>query len=221
MKNILHVLIFIFLLGVICISCVSNSDEDNTLQKDIKNALEINVYEYAKDSNTYTLKTLELNQPVIIRCNGNGTTNIDIQFCYDGGVCEVIAENNDIQLSKGQDGGPWKEGDLGDSRVYGYSFDVGDGGYISAIPLGSPKGFFNIGWQPEIKLLKDELKNAHNVGREYLLTVKAKDFDTTVITAELRFIQLTDSFSDDKDYIGDFTVELISYEYSYVYDMMQ
>lgn len=219
MKVIIRILICLAIL-LICGSCADKS-EDNGSTGDIRRALEINVYEYAKDTNTYTLKTLELNEPIVVRCNGNGTTNIDIQFCYDGGVCEIIAENKDIQLSKGQDGGPWKEGDLGDSRVYGYSFDVGNGGYISAIPLGSPKGFFNIGWQPEIKLLKDELKNAHNVGREYSLTVKVKDFDTTVITAELRFVQLTDSFSDDKDYIGDFSIELVSYEYSYVYDMMQ
>lgn len=69
---------------------------------------------------------------------------------------------------------------LGDSRVYGYSFDVGNKGYLAAISLGSSKGFFNVGQQPEIQLLKEELRNSHNVGREYLLTVKAKDYDTTV-----------------------------------------
>ncbi len=220
MKKILRVMICALLSGLLCISCIKN-DENNTSKKDIKNALKINVYEYEKDTNTDTLKTLELNQPVAVRCYGNGTTNFNIQFCYEGGICEVTAENEDIQLSKGQDIGPWKEGDLGDNRVYGYSFGVGDGGYLAAIPLGSDRGFFNVGKQPEIQLLKDELESSHNVGREYSLTVKAKDYDTTVITAELKFTQLTDSFSDNKDYIGDFTIELVSYEYSYIYDMMQ
>lgn len=202
------------------ISCQNNAMNIETSES-IQDALKINVYEYVKEESAYVLQTLELNKPIVIKCNGNGMRNINIQFCFEGGICEVIADNKDMQLSIGQDGDYWASGDLGDSRVYGYEFEVSDERYVTLFPLGAVNGSYNTGAQPDIRSLRLELEEAHNIGREYYLTINAKDYNSTVIKAKIKLVQIADIYTNKEDYIGDFTIELISYEYSYVYDMMQ
>ncbi|MBQ2725911.1 MAG: hypothetical protein IJF78_09405 [Clostridia bacterium] len=217
MKRLLPCLL---LICMILTACTGNkTGETGTIS--IRDALQIKAYEYDKETNTYTQVVLALNEPIVIRHGGSGMNNINLQFCYEGGVCEVISDDEDIQLSIGQNGSYWASGDLGDYRTYGFSFTVGHEGYVSAHPVSARGGWFSTGAQPELRAEYQETRNTRNVGREYYMTVKAKDYDTTLITASLKLVQLSDIHTKPEDHIGDFTIELISYEYSDMYAIME
>ena len=211
---------WILVIVVLLTACTGNkSGEDQAYS--IHDALQIKAYQYDKEANTYTQVTLALNEPIIIRHGGNDMNNINLQFCFEGGICEVISDDGDIQLSVGPNGGYWAYGDLGDYRTYGSAFTVGHEGYISAHPVSASGGWFSTAAQPELRAEYQETRTSHNVGREYFMTVEAKDFDTAVITARLKLVQLADSHTKPEDHIGDFSIELISYEYSDFYAMME
>ncbi len=211
-----------WILGILVLltACTGNKSGD-TQPVSIRDALQIKAYECDKETNTNTQVTLALNEPIIIRHGGTDMNNINLQFCYEGGLCEVTSDDEDIQLSIGQNGGYWACGDLGDYRTYGFSFTVGHEGYVSAHPVSACGGWFSTAAQPELREEYLEARNAHNVGREYYMTVKAKDYDTTMITARLKLVQLSDIHTKPEDHIGDFTIELISYEYSDMYAIME
>lgn len=213
-------IIWLFLLGVLLTACTGNKAGTKP-PVSIRDALQIKAYAYNHETNSFVLTTLEPNEPVIVRHGGTGMVNTNLQFCFEGGVCEVTSDDEDIQLSIGTDGSYWAEGDLGDYRTYGFSFTVGHEGYVTACPVAIHKGWFSSGAQPELAMEYDATHYTHNVGREYYLTVKAKDFDTTMVTARLKLVQLADGYTSPKDYRGDFTVELISYEYSDMYAIME
>lgn len=213
-------ILWILLLSVFLTACTGNQSGSEK-PVSIRDALQIRAYAYHRETNSYTPTTLELNEPIILRMGGSGMNNLNLQFCFEGGVCEVISDDEDIQLSIGTDGSYWAEGDLGDYRTYGFSFTVGHEGYITAYPVAIHKGWFSSGAQPELAMEYDATQYTHNVGREYYITVKAKDFDTTMITARLRLVQISDSYTAQEDYRGDFTIELISYEYSDMYAIME
>ena len=215
MKRLIPLILVIL---VLLAACTGNKSGDNQ-PVSIRDALQIKAYEYDKETDSYTMTTLALNEPVRIRHGGGGMVNTNLQFCYDGGVCEVTSGDEDIQLSIDQNGGYWAEGDLGETRVYGYSFTVGHEGWVTLYPIAAHKGWVSFSAQPELKAVYEDTKYERSAGREYCLTVKAKDYDKTMIEARLKLVQLWDSYNDENT--GIFTIELISYEYSDMYAIME
>ncbi|MBQ8510039.1 MAG: hypothetical protein IJ493_09060 [Clostridia bacterium] len=175
---------------------------------------ELIIYAYICDENnsgcSYSFQPLTLHEvrqmaPVF----GAGMTNLNFMFEFDGGLVEVVSEDEDVQLSKGESHGPWDYQAGYDQRDYGFGFRVASGGYLAANPLGSNRGHITI-TDPAMMSIKG------CTGREYYLTVKAYDFmdeKAPVVTAMLKLVQLEDErgVNGGSNY---YSVEMISYEYS-------
>ncbi len=144
--------------------------------------------------------------------------NINLQFDFDGGTIEVESEACDVQLTTGDEKRPWDyEGGYWE-RQRGAKLNVPDGGYIAVNPISSGRGFlgFDHG-DPEW----DTSENY--AGREHILVVRAYNLDdqlSPLVTAEIRLTQLGYPDSPDEIMTGYYAIELISYEYSDVYKLM-
>ena len=142
----------------------------------------------------------------------NGVYNLCFLLSYDGGVVELVSENEDVQLSWSDKEDSWRAGIPIRYRTYGFSAHISNSGYISANPIGSGRGEFV--WNGT------EIQNIKGYeGREYILTVKAyeaSNIESPVITAELCLTQIGEN---DFGGSGNFSIELISYEMSETYAM--
>ena len=146
--------------------------------------------------------------------------NINLQFDFDGGTIEVENEARDVQLSVGEDKHPWNYlGGYGDTegRQFGSKLSVTDGGYMAVNPVRSGRGFFtaynDIAWD----------MSENYAGREHILVVRAYNLDdqlSPLVTAEIKLTQLGYPDSPDEIMVGYYAIELISYEYSDVYKLM-
>ena len=144
--------------------------------------------------------------------------NINLQFDFDGGTIEVESEARDVQLTTGDEKRPWDyEGGYWE-RQRGAKLNVPDGGYIAVNPISSGRGFLGFDYGDP-----DWDKSENYAGREHILVVRAYNLDdqlSPIITAEIRLTQLGKSDSPDEIMTGYYAIELISYEYSDVYKLM-
>ena len=144
--------------------------------------------------------------------------NINLQFDFDGGTIEVESEACDVQLTAGDEKRPWDyEGGYWE-RQRGAKLNVPDGGYIAVNPISSGRGFlgFDHG-DPDWDM------SENYAGREHILVVRAYNLDdqlSPLVTAEIRLTQLGYPDSPDEIMVGYYAIELISYEYSDVYKLM-
>ena len=143
--------------------------------------------------------------------------NINLQFDFDGGTIEVESEACDVQLSVGEDERPWNYNSGWDTRQIGSKLSVPDGGYMAVNPVRSGRGFFtadnDIAWD----------MSENYAGREHILVVRAYNLDdqlSPLVTAEIKLTQLGYPDSPDEIMVGYYAIELISYEYSDVYKLM-
>lgn len=143
--------------------------------------------------------------------------NINLQFDFDGGTIEVESEACDVQLSVGEEKHPWNYNGGWDARQIGSKLSVADGGYMAVNPVRSGRGFFtaynDIAWD----------MSENYAGREHILVVRAYNLDdqlSPLVTAEIRLTQLGYPDSPDEIMVGYYAIELISYEYSDVYKLM-
>ncbi len=191
----------------------------------IESALKIGIYAYDEATKTSSFETLTLNEPEILmpmgmEYNGLAMTNFNINFSYEGGICKIISEEKDIQLSVGPNGGIWEHGQPYNVRTFGYEMTVAGGDYVAVNPYGSGHGDFFLNNEDE--LLEQNVEPY--VGREYWLTVNACDFDgTPIIRAKLKLVQLEEKESPRIAGMltdGFYSIELVAYEYSDAYKIM-
>ena len=144
--------------------------------------------------------------------------NINLQFDFDGGTIEVESEACDVQLTAGDEKRPWDyEGGYWE-RQRGAKLNVPDGGYIAVNPISSGRGFLGFDHGDP-----DWDKSENYAGREHILVVRAYNLDdqlSPLVTAEIRLTQLGYPDSPDEILTGYYAIELISYEYSDVYKLM-
>ena len=144
--------------------------------------------------------------------------NINLQFDFDGGTVEVESEACDVQLTTGDEKRPWDYAGGYWERQRGAKLNVPDGGYMAVNPISSGRGFlgFDFG-DPEWDM------SENYAGREHILVVRAYNLDdqlSPLVTAEIKLTQLGYPDSPDEIMVGYYAIELISYEYSDVYKLM-
>ena len=144
--------------------------------------------------------------------------NINLRFDFDGGIIEVESEACDVQLTTGGEKRPWDyEGGYWE-RQRGAKLNVPDGGYIAVNPISSGRGFLGFDYGDPVWD-----KSENYAGREHILVVRAYNLDdqlSPLVTAEIKLTQLGKPDSPDEILTGYYAIELISYEYSDVYKLM-
>lgn len=194
---------------------------------DIEDALAIFAYVYDDIATPETLADGEYVPASLVKLELGETRytgfnlemeNINLQFDFDGGTIEVESEARDVQLSVGEDKHPWNYlGGFTEGRQFGSKLSVADGGYMAVNPVRSGRGFFtadnDIAWD----------MSENYAGREHILVVRAYNLDdqlSPLVTAEIKLTQLGYPDSPDEIMTGYYAIELISYEYSDVYKLM-
>ena len=218
-------LILALLTGIILLNFNSCKGEDLSYSYNIKDALRIstwlfdesmedNVY-YGDDDAVYVFERLKLNEAQLMMPIASADmTNFNIFFEFDG-IVEVISEDRDTQLSLGNPLKPWHRGEDPHARTHGFNVRLPYEGFIAIIPLGSRHGtVVEDGGVQRLQFYID---------REYYLTVNAYKFDneeTPIIRAQLKLVQLENIDFPMEDSSPYFSIELISYEYSDIYRLL-
>lgn len=194
---------------------------------DIKDALAISAYVFddtatpdklvGADSPQMSFSRLELGEKRYTAFTSE-MENINLRFDFDGGTIEVESEACDVQLTTGDEKRPWDyEGGYWE-RQRGAKLNVPDGGYIAVNPISSGRGFLGFDYGDPVWD-----KSENYAGREHILVVRAYNLDdqlSPLVTAEIKLTQLGYPDSPDEIMVGYYAIELISYEYSDVYKLM-
>ena len=144
--------------------------------------------------------------------------NINLRFDFDGGIIEVESEACDVQLTTGDEKRPWDYAGGEWERQRGAKLNVPDGGYIAVNPISSGRGFLGFDYGDPVWDMSENY-----AGREHILVVRAYNLDdqlSPLVTAEIKLTQLGYPDSPDEIMTGYYAIELISYEYSDVYKLM-
>lgn len=191
-------------------------------------SLEIRVHAYDEELGASVLTELCPGEPVTVYYGGGGDCNIAMEFAFDGGLVDVVAEDSMIQMSMGQkDAGPWDSGNSHEERSFGFQHRIAGKGYLSLYPLWGHHGSVDLAYVTDVwgdYTAYDDLYAAE--GTEYLLSVHASEFhspDKPVIFARIRMIQHEEIIPGQQSthfFASHFTVELIEYELSDTYKMM-
>lgn len=223
---------YIFSLCVVIILSISltTCGKDNTPVTSITDILKISAYVYDENGETFRSEQLRLNEPellvpisVLQESDDTSMVNFNLHFEYEDGICIVSAPNKDVQLSVGRNGGIWKRGEDESTRVFdcenNYELTLSRAGYMAFAPFGAKNTHLNMCANNDYIVLYENFKPY--IGQEYYITVEACDFDKVpVITAQLKFTSLEDdSYTDGTS--SYFSIELVSYEYSDFYRMME
>ncbi len=204
--------------------------KDDTPVTSITDALKIKAYVYDESGETWNLEQLRLNEPkqlVPVRIfqdfDDLNMVNFNLHLEYEDGICIVSTPNRDVQLSVGRNGGIWKRGEDESTRVFdcenNYELTLSRAGYMAFAPFGAKNQHINLCGNRDYTVLYDNFKPY--IGQEYYVTVEACDFDKVpVIEAQLKFTSMADNgFTDGGS--RNFTIELVSYEYSDIYKLME
>ena len=215
MSDLKRILLILLLLCTLC-SC---GGEETPGAIPMRELFTISTYVYDETTEEYSLQPLQLNEVrALPRCVGDAkldSNNIHLFLSYEPGVCRIVSDERDVQLSLTF----WPSGDLGEKRTYGYDLPVAREGYAVLHPF-SAYGNSNFsgdadGWKRITSFRGYE-------GREFFLTVTACDSaGDTVATARLKLTQLYDEWRPEQDKSNHFSIEMISYEYSDMYKMME
>lgn len=219
--------IFFLLSGLFLIFAFVSCNKDDTPEVSMKDALKISAYVYNEDGETWGFQQLPLNEPkklvptyVLQDYEDLRMVNFNLYFDYEYGICMVSVPNRDVQLSVGRNGGIWKHGEDMSTRVYDFQNDhqltLSRAGYMAVAPYGFSN--HNI-WISGRDTIFENFEPY--IGQEYLLTVKACDFEKNpVITAQVKLTSLEDGADPDGE-SRHFSIEIVSYEYSDFYKMME
>lgn len=203
--------------------------KDDTPVTSITDALKIKAYVYDESGETWNLEQLRLNEPkqlvpihIFNGYDGLDMDNFNLHFEYEDGICIMNSPDRDMQLSVGNNGGIWERGEDMTTRVYdcnnNYEIILSRPGYMAVALFGMKNRNLYAG-NPENAVRIDNFEPY--IGQEYYLTVTACDFDKVpVITAQVKFTSLEDErYTDGTS--RNFMIELVSYEYSDIYKMME
>lgn len=203
--------------------------KDDTPVTSITDALKIKAYVYDESGETWNLEQLRLNEPknlvpihILQHYDGLDIENFNLHFEYEDGICVMTSPDRDMQLSVGNNGDMWEREEDWTTRVYdcdnNYEIILSRPGYM-AVALFGMKNINIINVNPENAVRFDNFEPY--IGQEYYLTVTACDFDKVpVITAQVKFTSLEDELYTDGT-SRNFTIELVSYEYSDIYKLME
>lgn len=217
-------IIFFFTIISFC-SC----NADNTPVTSINDALKIRAYVYDENGETWSFQQLKLNEPknlvplhILQHDGGLDIENFNLHFEYEDGICVMTSPDRDMQLSVGNNGDMWEREEDWTTRVYdcdnNYEIILSRPGYM-AVALFGMKNINIINVNPENAVRFDNFEPY--IGQEYYLTVKACDFEKVpVITAQVKLTSLADEEYNDGT-SRYFSIEIVSYEYSDVYKMME
>lgn len=191
-------------------------------------ALKIRVFAYDEATGEDVLTELKPGEPVIVRYGGGGDCNIAMEFDFPGGLVDVVAEDNMIQISMGQkEAGPWDSGDPHEERTFGFGHQIAGNGYLSLYPLWGYHGTVDLGYVTDVwgdHTAYDDLYAVE--GTEYWLSVHASEFhspEKPILFARVRMIQHEETMparGNTRFHASHFTVELIEYELNDTYKMM-
>ncbi|MBQ7313247.1 MAG: hypothetical protein IJW81_06655 [Clostridia bacterium] len=204
--------------------------KDDTPVTSITDALKIKAYVYDESGETWSFEQLRLNEPkqlaptyIFQKDDDLNMVNFNLHFEYEDGICIVSAPERNVQLSVGRNGGIWKRGEDESTRVFdctnNYELTLSRAGYMAFTPVGSYNKNINMCGNKDYMVLYDNFEPY--IGQEYYVDVTACDFDKVpVIRAQLKFTSLEDdSFNDGGSRY--FSIELVSYEYSDIYKLME
>ncbi|MBQ9718102.1 MAG: hypothetical protein IJV76_08925 [Clostridia bacterium] len=219
--------IFFLLSGLFLIFAFVSCNKDDTPEVSMKDALKISAYVYNEDGETWGFQQLPLKEPkklvptYVLEQEGVEMQNFNFRFEYEDGICVMSAPDRDMQLSVGKNGGMWQRGEDMSTRVYdfqnGYELTLSRPGYMAAALYGMKN--YNIYAAEEVAPVLDNFEAY--IGQEYYLTVRACDFEQNpVITAQVKLTSLPDEAYDDGTSTC-FSIEIVSYEYSDFYKMME
>ena len=175
---------------------------------------------YYDDDTIYVFEVLRLNEVRLIAPIGSaGMENLNIFFEFDG-IIEVISADKDIQLSWDNNLSPWFDDRGMQEREFGFEHRFPFQGHLAINPFGSHRGTRVVTSCSELYLIEFE------VGTVYYLNINAYRFaneNAAVIRAQLRLVQLEDTNrrGADTDSSPCFSIELISYEFSDRYRIME
>lgn len=219
--------IFFLLSGLLLIFVFVSCNKDDTPETSMKDALKISAYVYNEDGETWSFQQLRLNEPkelvptYVLAQEGVEMNNFNFRFEYEDGICVMSAPNRDMQLSVGKNGGMWQRGEDMSTRVYDFQNDyeltLSRPGYMAAALFGMKN--HNIYAAEEVAPVLYNFEAY--IGQEYYLTVKACDFEQNpVITTQVKLTSLEDGAAPDGE-SRHFSIEIVSYEYSDFYKMME
>ena len=135
--------------------------------------------------------------------------NLNIGFEYDGGIIRV--ESEDCQISVGDKAQPfYKNSSSGNAndRIYCYSWQLRDSGYLAFFPVYGGSGWHDI---DDIKIMSFEQRYGYP-GKESFITVNVFNDDADkypVCSATLKLIQLEQDGSGGDTVSSFFSIEYI------------
>ncbi len=132
--------------------------------------------------------------------------NINLLLEYDGRI-EIISETKDSQLSVDEKQAIWDYSGF-EGRHFGYDLTINNSGWVAVLPLGFCSGPHEID-----SISIDPFEGFESDSTESILTINALDgTDRVMITAKLTIRSVAHNLC---------AVELISYDYSDAYKLME
>ncbi|MCL1858756.1 MAG: hypothetical protein FWF92_05935 [Oscillospiraceae bacterium] len=218
-------IIIVLWISIVLMNFSSCTNENQEYNYTIKDALKISAYLFDESVNMnepiyydfgiteYNLERLKINDARIMAPQGEMCTLETggvispfglVLFLEFDGIIKVMCENEDVRLER--------------SGISDYEMQLAIEGYVSAYPLRVKK--FN---ENDFATISEFIP-----GTEYYLNVNAYRFDneeSPIIRAQLKLVALEDAMCDDvENFWNDgkpssrcVSIELISYEYSDVY----
>ena len=185
-------------------------------------ALKISAYTYPKstvipdptdsssdpDHSLVKLEQLDTGKEYLLPRVGyyNGINNINLLLEYDGKL-EIISESKDSQLSVDEKQALWDYSGF-EGRIFGYDLSINNSGWVSILPLGFCTGPHSI---DDVSV--DPYEGFKPDSDESFLTINALDgTDRVMITARLKIKAIAQNIC---------TIELLSYDYSDAYKIME
>ncbi|MCL2771917.1 MAG: hypothetical protein FWD71_01090 [Oscillospiraceae bacterium] len=211
------IIIVLLLAGILLLNISSCADKDMDYSYSIKDALKISAYLfdesinmdepiYYNDGDEYTLEQLKMNEVRVMAPQSAMQREIPgtglVLYLEFDGIIKVVSENKDVRLTY--------------NKINGYETQLAVSGYVNAYPY---------------RIYTPSMVDVHPFipGTEYYLNVNAYKFeneDSPIIRAKLKLVALDDAveepvfFHDGKPESACVSIELISYEYSDVYKLM-
>jgi len=227
-------IIIVLLAGIILLNLTSCETVDMDYSYTIKDALKISTYlfdessgenyfiynrlgnyEYNFHENIHMLERLKMNEVRLMSPINFSGLELNIHFEFNG-IIEVISEDKDVHMVINPN-------NLNEPIIV-FTYDEPRGfemkfpfeGFIAVCPLGLSSGS---------QWFYDAIpRSSSYTGREYYLNVNAYKFDneeTPIIRAQIKLVQLEDKTPiDNAKLSGCFSIELISYDYSDIYKLL-